>query len=183
MIRENSVENDQKPEVRIPFHPADGPPFIDKNQLNKRPIVEKNPKEIKHNSEKFETLVDKSSQVLFRAQTVFPFRFFPDMLIIDENKVNIIHGMFFASEEIQSILIHNIKDVIADTSIIFASLKILPDGFNENWVELHYLWRNDAIRARRIIAGLLVGFKEGIDMTKVETPYMEKKIEALGTVS
>lgn len=168
-------------------HPVltDGPPCFDEHDdiEERRVPKERNIQQIKNFSQKFESLVEKSSRVLFRAKTVFPFDFFPDSVIIDENKVNIIHGMFFLSDEVQSILIHHIKDVIVDSAVFFATLKILPDGYGENWVDVSYLWKNDATRARRIISGLLVGFKEGIDITQVETTNLEKKIEALGAVS
>lgn len=163
--------------------PVDGLPGFDSELSDDKLPIETPYEEVKHNSDKFETLVSKSSTVLFRARSVFPFKFFPTVIVVDEKKVNIIHGIFFSSEEIQSILIHHVKDVIADTSLFFGTLKILPDGFNENWVKVKYLWRNDAIRARRIISGLLIGLKEGVDMTKVETTNFEQKIEALGTVN
>ena len=139
--------------------------------------------EIKKHSEKFEVLVSKSEKVLLHVKAVFPFDFFPDEVLIDENKVNIIHHMFFYSQEVQSIIIQHIKDVIVDTSLFFATLKILPDGYNENWVSVSYLKRKDALGAKEIIAGLLVGFKEGVDITKVETPNLVQKIQTLGAAT
>jgi len=142
---------------------------------------------IKNNSERFEKLVAKSKRVLLRISAVFPFQLFPDHIILDESKVNIIHRQFFLIKQIQSIPIQHIQDVEVDTAIFFATLKILPMGFSvvgfdENWVKVEYLWRNDAIRARRIIEGLLIGIREGIDFSKVETKQFVQKIETLGKV-
>lgn len=160
----------------------EGPPLdVDKNELTpQKSMLPKNEKEVRASSEKFETLVEKSAKTLLKIHTVFPFDFFPDTIIVDENKVNIIHREFFFSQDIQSILIHHVKDVVVETSLFFATLKILPDGYNENWVNIPYLKKNDGIRVRRIIAGLLVGFKEGLDMSKVETSNLVGKIEAMG---
>ncbi|HSW97429.1 MAG TPA: hypothetical protein VLF89_06400 [Candidatus Saccharimonadales bacterium] len=144
-------------------------------------------REIKVQSEKFEKLIKKSERVLLRIKAVFPFEFFPDSVVIDETKINIIHRIFFWTAEIQSIPIQHIQDVEVDTSVLFATLKILPTGFSvvsmtENWVKVNYLWRRDALRARRIIAGLLIASREGIDLTKVDTVNFVKKIEGLGEV-
>ncbi len=100
-----------------PFKSAEGPPYI-MEDVSVPPFIPKDRNEVKTHSEKFETLVGKSTRVLFRAKTVFPFKFFTDYVIIDENKVNLIHTIFFFSIEVQSILIHHIKDVIADTDIL-----------------------------------------------------------------
>ena len=43
--------------------------------------------------------------------------------------------------------------------------------------------KKDAVRARRLILGLLVGYKEGIDIAKDKTTNFAKKIEALSAVS
>ncbi|HSW88732.1 MAG TPA: hypothetical protein VLG12_06240 [Candidatus Saccharimonadales bacterium] len=144
-------------------------------------------KAIKEQSEKFEKLIQKSDRVLLRIKAVFPFEFFPDSIVIDESKINIVHRIFFWTSEILSIPIQHVQDVEVDTSVLFATLKILPTGFSvvsmtENWVTVNYLWRRDAIRARRIIAGLLIASREGIDLTKVDSKDFVKKIEELGKV-
>src|SRR5476651_1266242 len=142
-------------------------------------------KNITEQTGKFEKLINKSGIILLRVKAVFPFEIFPDSLVIDESKVNIIHRIFFWTVEIQSIPISHIQDVEVDTSVLFATLKILPTGFSvvsmtENWVKINYLWRKDALKARRIIEGLLIASRENIDLTKVDTTNFVKKIEKLG---
>lgn len=150
-------------------------------------IIRTNPvgsfRDISAHSKKFHGLVNESVEPLFRAQTVFPFEVFPDRIIIDHHKVTLIHTMFFFSYEIQSIFIHNIKDVITDTSLLFGSLRILPDGYNETWADIKHLWKKDAIKARNIISGLILGYKEGINIRKVETQNLQQQIESLGMVN
>ncbi|HSX40091.1 MAG TPA: hypothetical protein VLF68_00600 [Candidatus Saccharimonadales bacterium] len=179
MNRQDDVFEQRKHEMH---QTMDGAPCIEENY----PSPPKSPpdqKEISKQSQKFETLVGKSNRVLLKISGIFPFDLFPDSIVIDENKVNIIHRYFFFTDEVQSIVIPHIKDVLVDRALLFATLKILPDGFSENWVSVEYLWKEEAVRARRIILGLLVGQKEGIDITKVETQDLEKKIEALGAVN
>ena len=166
------------------LHPTlDGSPCLEEKGYQPTNPLPSPQDEIHIQSDKFETLVNKSTRVLLKINGVFPFDFFPDTLVIDENKVNIIHRMFFYTDEVQSILVHNIKDVLVDRSLFFASLSILPDGYSEQWVSIDCLWKEDATRARRIIFGLIAGHTEGIDLTKVETPDFTKKVEALGAVN
>lgn len=145
-------------------------------------------KEIIEESSKFEKLVRKSDRVLLKIKAVFPFQFFPDTVVIDESKVSIIHRIFFRTAEMQSIPLTHIQDVEVDSSVLFATLKILPTGFSvvsmtENWVKVRYLWRNDAIKARRILSGLLIATREGIDVSKVNTPGFIEKVEELGKIN
>src|SRR5205823_426895 len=89
--------------VRPPFkktqqRPLDGPLYLASQTTTQLPLRRKplsNFKEVNTHSTKFRGLVDRSSSVLFRAKGVFPFEFFPDSIIIDSHKVNIIHNMFF----------------------------------------------------------------------------------------
>lgn len=43
-----------------------------------------------------------------------------------------------------------------------------------------YLWKKDAIRARRIILGLVAAKKEGIDIAQIETNSLLSEVEQIG---
>lgn len=161
---------------------------VDLEHTSMHPSSFEDGKTIKEQSEKFEKLIQKSDRVLLRIKSVFPFELFPDTIVIDESKVNIIHRIFFWTAAIQSIPIAHIQDIEVDTSVLFATLKILPSGFSvvsmtENWLKVNYLWRNDALRARRIISGLLIASREGVDLIKVDSINFVKKIEQLGKIN
>lgn len=144
-----------------------------------------NPKDTKQQTNKLQVLEKNSERVLLRIHTVFPFVFFPDTIIIDEIKVSLVRMLFFFSYKTQTIPIHTIQDVNITTSIFFATLHILPVGYSatEQWIEIHYLKKNDAELARKIIAGLLVGTRAGVDLTKVETTHIASDLANLGTVN
>ena len=119
-------------------------------------------------SVKLEHLMGKSRTPLLQIETVFPFDFFPDTLIVDTTKVHIIIREFFASEEIHSIPIANIVDVYVETGPLFATLRILPQLVFEHQVtEITKLWKTDAVKARDMIQGLIVAIKEDIDVSKL----------------
>ncbi len=95
----------------------------------------------------------KSMKTKLRIKTVFPFIFFPDDLIIDEAKVTIIKRYFFACQEIHTIPIKDIVDVIVASSLFFATLYI-KRAFQNDLYQFNYLNKQDAMRARQLIQEL-----------------------------
>ena len=130
--------------------------------------------------QKFTTVLNASEKILFKTSSVFPFDLFPDEITIDECKINIVFHEFFLSEDIHSITIDMIKDVKVEHGPFFASLKIVPDGYPGQPLEVRYLKRGDAVKARRIVQGLIVAKKQGLDLTKLDVYDFINKIESLG---
>ncbi len=131
---------------------------------------------------KLQKILGRSNTVLFKASSVFPFDFFPDDLTIDENKVNIINREFFLSEDVHSVLIEMIKDVHVESSVLFATLQIVPEGYPNAPMEVKYLKKSDAFRARRILQGLMVCLQEKIDLSKIDPEELQKKFEDVGKI-
>lgn len=125
---------------------------------------------------------DKCECVLFKTRTVFPFDFFPDDLIVDSTKVNIIIRSFFAAEEIHSILIKNITHLSLEHSAFFATLHILPGRIFQNQVlSIKHLKKEEALKARNIIQGLVVVDRENVTIENIlHTQEWVKEIEAIG---
>lgn len=132
------------------------------------------------NAEKLDTLVKKSDQQLISVQTVFPFDFFPDSITVDENKIDIVHGIFFFSSSISSILIKDIKYAHVSYNPFFATLNIEVAGFEQNPEKIPYLKKRDADKLLRIIIGLVTLSKEKIDVTKLNNEELLQKVEKIG---
>ena len=54
-------------------------------------------------------------------------------------------------------------------------------GFEPNPGTLKFLSINDAIRARRILNGLIICYKENVDLTKLDINLVKQKVEEIGT--
>lgn len=131
---------------------------------------------------KFDAFADKCDVTLLSIQTVFPFDLFPDSLIIDPIKITVKIREFFKSEEIRSILIRDISNIIVDTSWYFAEMKIFQTYDTQNPIIIKYLKRQEAIKARDITQGLVALCKENIDITDFlhNNPSEAQVIENLG---
>lgn len=131
-------------------------------------------------SSKLANLVTKSKSVLFRAKTVFPFTLFPDTLIIDRTKITIVHSQFFLSESIISINIEDILNVNINSGPIFSTLTIGGRFFTQNKIVLEYLFKNQAIKAQKIISGLILVKKKGISLKNIPNDKLIPSLKEIG---
>lgn len=125
-------------------------------------------------------LQNKTQRTLFTTQSVWPFEFFPDIIRIDENKVDLIYHTFFFNHYTFPVFIKNINGVTITTGIFFASLSIEITGFEKNPDSIHYLPKEEARKAKRIILGLVAANKDGIDVSKVPASRLLKTVEEIG---
>jgi hypothetical protein len=148
------------------------PPKQDDKEPTKKEII----------TEKLEKLADKSSDVLLKVSTVFPFTLFTHDIIVDPYKVNVVFREFFYSEHIHSIMVKDILDVVVETSVFFATVKIVDQGYTENSVNVSYLKREDALKLRKIIQGLVIAHRQAVDLSVLNPAHIKDKAEELGTV-
>lgn len=129
-------------------------------------------------------LTDKATDILLSIRSMRLFDLFPDKLIIDENKVSFIYKDTFGTKSIHSVLIENITYVEAHTSLISGSLVVIDSSNYRHPIELRInnLRKEAAIRARKLIQGLIHAKILKIDFTKYSTFDMEKSLEELGEV-
>lgn len=131
-------------------------------------------------AQKLDNLVEKTQAPLLSIRQSIPLNPFPNEIIVDINKINIIIRYFFFSKHIHSVYIKDVSDVMVETGLFFATLRIVDVGFTENSIDINYLKTHEAERARRIIQGLVVAQKNGIDFSLFEDSKLCEKIEHLG---
>lgn len=150
------------------------PPTIQK-KASKELLVEE-----KKNEQQLEQMVTKSQQPLLRISSVFPFDLFPDEVTIDATKVNIVQRNFWKSGSVHSVYIRDIADVKVEATPFFAKLQIVDRAYVENKLVVTFLKKNEAYRARRILQGLVVATKDGLNLAGMEMKKFAQKIEELG---
>lgn len=117
---------------------------------------------------------------LMRIKTVFPFVFFSDQLVIEENKLTFVWSIFFWSKDVRSILIKDIANVTVASSLFFASLNVVDQYFAKDPMTIKYLPKRKALEARRLIQGLIVSTRENIDYADVPKHDVIKHAMKLG---
>jgi len=132
------------------------------------------------NKNRFHDLVKASNHTLFKLSSVFPFDFFTDEISIEVTQINVIKRYFFLTAHLQTIPIKNIADIFVQTSLFFASLRIIDSSYIENSIQVDNLKKDDARMARIIIQGLVVANKEGIELAKISPETLVGDIVTLG---
>lgn len=117
---------------------------------------------------------------LMRVKTVFPFVWFSDELIIEENKLTFIWGVFFLSKNVRSILLKDISNISVETGLLFARINVMDQYFAKDAMSVEYLPKEKALIARRLIQGLIVSTRENIDYADVPKDEIIKHALKLG---
>lgn len=147
---------------------------------NQGQIVFNKPQEF-GNHRKLDEMVSRSQRILLKIYTMFPFDPFPDCLTIDENKVNFVSHEL-GTERLHTVFIENISYVTVDTIPFSATLNI-TDSTSERFpvlLQIKWLKKEDAFRARRLIHGLMAAKRTGIDFSVFDKNELIIELEKLG---
>lgn len=130
-------------------------------------------------------LVNKTHNPLLTLRSMRILDLFPDKLIIDENKVSFIYKSAFGVKSIHSVLIENITYVEAHTSIFTGCLVVTDSSNYRHPIELKIenLRKDSAIRARKLIQGLVHAKTLKIEFSQLSSFDLENNLEELGRVT
>jgi hypothetical protein len=129
---------------------------------------------------KIDSLLKKSRKVLSKISTHKPFSIYQDSIIIDEVKIEIIHRFLWGTEKIVTALIKDLKGAQVQTGLYHSSLIIQIAGLEFFPETIGYLEKNEALKTRRLIHGLIACDKNGIDITKIEDINLIDNLEEIG---
>lgn len=137
--------------------------------------------EVKEAKKELKQAIHGSHEVLATAKTVFPFTLFPDTVTIDRAKLTIAHRSFFSIAELMSIRIEDILNVTANVGPVFGSLHIVSRVLNtEKPYEIKFLWRDDALKLKRVLQGYVIAMQKDIDCSPLKTKELADMLNELG---
>jgi hypothetical protein len=125
-------------------------------------------------------LAEDAGEVLYSITNIFPFDLFPDRIIIRRNHVDIVHGIFFWSGATERLQIIDIREVGVHYNPLFATLVIHAIGPPNITLTVKHLWRHQAIRAKRIILGLLECHQQQADLSSYPKRDLVAHVEEIG---
>jgi hypothetical protein len=129
-----------------------------------------------------DTLLEQNPEVLYTVQGVFPFTLKPSTLIIDKTKILFYERFFPIGHSIQTMAVSDISSVIVETAFPFASLRIFNKFYVNEPIVITHIPDRHAKKARRIIDGLVLANREGIDVVAAENSNLPNKLEAIGSI-
>jgi hypothetical protein len=130
--------------------------------------------------EKLFKAATQASEILYKAETVFPFTLFPDNVTIDREKLNISYRAFFKVAKVISTPLDDIESVDANTGPFFGSLRITSRFFVNNTRYVKFLQRDDAIKIQSILQGYKLAKEKDIDMSEINKDELVMMLCKLG---
>ncbi len=127
-----------------------------------------------------EQIVQNSQDILFSADTVFPFTLFPDTVQVDRVKVTINRRIFFGVAKVMSIQTEDILNAEANTGPLFGSLRLWTRFFTEHPLKVNYLKSEDALALKRVLQGFIIARHKGIDCSHIEHQHLVNLLYELG---
>jgi hypothetical protein len=149
--------------------------YINRNHAAKTPVPE-----AKEEVKKLNKLVIETNRVIYELTQVFPFRLFPDKIIIDENKLTIIRrGLFY--KRVTPIPYDRLVTVRVNRSFYFATIDFEVFRFAEDPPPINYLSPKEANAAKSYIMALIQVTQQGIDLSKVPIEETKTKLLQIGS--
>ncbi|MDO8591417.1 MAG: hypothetical protein Q7R60_00630 [bacterium] len=125
-------------------------------------------------------LTQKAQDVLFQADSVFPFILFPDTVTLDREKLTIAERLFFRMAKITSVPIADILSVEADVGPFFGSVHLKSRYFFTNARSIKFLSRGNAVKLQRLLQGYIIASQRKVDCTTIATKDLKVLLNDLG---
>lgn len=122
---------------------------------------------------KLDQLERESSNLLFRCHSVFPFSLFPTTIEVTATRVDVKYGVFFGSHEYVSILIDDLVNVVVSTNLFFGTARFEIKNFEKNPPVILYLWKEDAVKLKQVVTGMIESRNAKIDTSRLNTAQKE----------
>lgn len=129
-----------------------------------------------------ELLAGVQTGPLFKLSTFWPLKFFPVHIAIEKERVVIIFREFMKSGQIISLTCNILQEVAVESGPLFSTLKLTTNKPLEPILAVKYLKKKDAIKACRMIQGLIIACKNDIKLDSGNPKALANKIEELGKI-
>jgi hypothetical protein len=125
-------------------------------------------------------ITEQSQDVLYEADTVWPFTMFPDTIKLDREKLTMANRFFWRVATITSVPVGEIMSAEAYVGPFFGSLDLTFRFFTNNERKIKFLWRKDAVELQRLIHGYIIAHRREIDVSAVNKEDLIKLLTELG---
>jgi hypothetical protein len=130
--------------------------------------------------EKLMELTEKAQDILFTADTVFPFTMFPDTITLDREKLTLVDRFFFRVAKVITVPISSMISADANVGPFFGSVHMNSKYFIDNTHTVNFLWRHDAEEIHRLLQGFIIAQEKGIDVSDIEKEDLKVLLRDLG---
>jgi hypothetical protein len=130
--------------------------------------------------EKLIDITEKAHDVLYEAETVFPFTPFPHTISIDREKLTIASRSFFRVAQILTVPLTSMISAEVSVGPFFGAVKMTSKYFVDNTHLVRYLWRHDAVEIHRLLQGYIIAHERDLEMHEIEKEDLKTLLTDLG---
>lgn len=130
--------------------------------------------------EKLIDLTEKAQDILFTADSVFPFAVFPSTITLDREKLTVVERFFFRVAKVITVPISSMISADASVGPFFGSVHMNSKYFIDNTHSVNFLWRKDAEDIHRLLQGFIIAQEKGLDVSDVEKEDLKVLLHDLG---
>lgn len=147
------------------------------SQEASRPSDEPEPGEV---HEKLIDITEKAHDILFTADTVFPFTLFPDTITLDREKLTVVERFFFRVAKVITVPISSMISADCHVGPFFGSVHMTSKYFVDNTHVVRFLWREQAEEVHRLIQGFIIAQEKKIDVSDIDKEDLKVLLHDLG---
>lgn len=136
---------------------------------------------VTNTSKNIADFTQQDSKVLYQLKSVFPFDPFPMTITIEPTIIHIVDQAFFFSHQVISLSMKDILTIEVDTGLLFATIKIQQALPIMPALEYKMFWKAEALKARRIIQGLILVGKQDLEISDMPIPELNHYLEKMGS--
>jgi hypothetical protein len=126
-------------------------------------------------------VTESSQEILYEANTVFPFTLVPDSITLDREKITIAERFFWRTATITSVPVSEVLSAQTSVGPFLGSLHMVFSFFADNQKTIKFLWRHDAIELQRMLHGYIIAHKKDINTTTLELEDLKTLLHELGS--
>jgi hypothetical protein len=130
--------------------------------------------------EKLIDITEKAQDILFTADTVFPFTLFPDTITLDREKLTVVQRFFFRVAKVITVPITSMISADANVGPFFGSVHMTSKYFIDNTHTVNFLWRHDAEEVHRLMQGFIIAQEKNIDVSDIDMEDLKALLRDLG---
>lgn len=153
---------------------------VDSEPVSKEVSRDPNEQEPGEVHEKLIDVTEKAHDVLFEAETVFPFTLFPDTITLDKEKLSVASRQFFRVARIITVPLTSLISAEANVGPFFGSVRMTSKYFVNSSHSVNFLRRADATQVHRLLQGFIIAQEKGIDVSDIETEDLKALLHDLG---
>lgn len=126
--------------------------------------------------------INEVNETLLRFSAIFPFELFPDEVILDRMKISVIKKDFILSKRIITIPLTGTLNVEVSKGPLTSQIVIADTASGLNSVRVKNILYTDALYLQRLVEGIVVGIKQGINFMGMSREELLASASKWGTV-